>query len=153
MVVIIFSGLALAENPVKGARQGSGFKRHHSGGGLMLLAKYQQKNLMVTVLSEMTDQSPEAIEARLKEQRMRTVMEDLGIDREAFRTAMQAKISQRVKSAAADGSITAEQKDKILEKMEKHSQRRELMSRLVDKGLADGTITREQAQMLMRKPR
>lgn len=80
-------------------------------------------------------------------------MEDLGIEREAFRTAMQAKISQRIKSAAAEGSITAEQEKEILEKMENRGQRREIMSRLVEKGLADGTITQDQARMIMQKPR
>ena len=151
VAVIIFSGLALADNPAKGARQGFGFKRHHSGGGLMLLAKYQQKNLMVQVLSEMTGQSAEAIETNLKGQRMRTVMRDLNIDRKAFRAAMQAKIRQRIISAAADGSITAEQEKKILEKMENRSKRRELMSRLVEKGIEDGTISQEDAQVLLRK--
>ena len=84
---------------------------------------------------------------------MRAVMENLGVDREAFRTAMQAKIRQRITSAVADGSITAEQEKEILDKMETRSQRREIMSRLVEKGVADGTITQEQARMLMRKSR
>ena len=119
----------------------------------MLLAQYQQKNLMLQTLSEMTGQPVDAIETQLEGRRMHTVMEDLDIDREAFRTAMRAKINQRIKSAVADGSITAEQEKEILEKMEFHSQRREIMGRLVEKGVADGTITREQAQMLMRKPR
>jgi hypothetical protein len=37
--------------------------------------------------------------------------------------------------------------------MEFRSQRRALMTRLVEKGIVDGTITDEQAQLLMRKPR
>lgn len=154
VVGLIFSGLSLADDPAKGAHQGFGFKRHRSGGGLMLLAKYQQKNLMVQTLSEMTGQSAETIETQLKGRRMRAaVMEDLDIDRQAFRTTLQAKVNRLVKSAAASGSITAEQEKEILAKMETHSQRREIMSRLVEKGVADGTITQEQAQMLMRKSR
>lgn len=153
VVGLIFSGLSLADDPAKGARQGFGFKRHRSGGGLILLAKYQQKNLMVQTLSEMTGQSAEAIETQLKGRRMRAVMEDLDIDRQAFRTTLQAKVNGLIKSAAANGSITAEQEKEILAKMETHSQRREIMSRLVEKGVADGTITQEQAQMLMRKSR
>lgn len=153
VVAIIFSGLALADDAARGAHRGFGHKRHHSGGGLMLLAKYQQKNLIVQTLSEMTGQSKEAIETQLKGQRMRIVMEDLGIDREAFRNALRTNIIEHIKSAAASGSITAEQEKEILEKMETRSQRRELMSRLVEKGVADGTITQEQAQLLMRKSR
>ena len=150
---LIFSGLSLADDPTKGARQGFGFKRHRSGGGLMLLAKYQQKNLMIQTLSEMTGQSAEAIETQLKGRRMRAVMEDLDIDRQALRKTLQAKVNRLVKSAAANGSITAEQEKEILDKMETHSQRREITSRLVEKGVADGTITQEQAQMLMQKSR
>ena len=153
VVGITFSGLALAENPAQGARPGFGFKQQHSGGGLVMLAKYQQKNLMVQVLSEMTGQPAKDIEAKFKEQRMRSVIEELGIDRKAFRTAMHAKISERIKSAVADGSITKEQEQELLVKIENRSQRRELMSRLVEKGLADGTITQEQAQVLMRRPK
>ena len=150
---IIFSGLALAGDPGKGAARGFGFKHHRSNGGLVMLARYQQKNLMLQTLSEMTGQSVEAIETQLNGQRFNTVMEDLGIDREAFRTAMQAKINQRIKSAVAEGSITAEQEKEILEKMETRGQRHEIMSRLIEKGVADGTITEQQAQILMRKSR
>ena len=150
---IEFSGLAVADNSQKSGRQGFGFKHRHKGGGLMLLAKYQQKNLMVQVLSEMTGQSADAIESKLKDQRMRTVMQELNIDRQLFRSAMQAKVSQRVKEAAANGTITAEQEKEILEKLEYRAQRREIISRLVEKGVTDGTITPEEAQMLMRKPR
>jgi hypothetical protein len=37
--------------------------------------------------------------------------------------------------------------------MKNRSQRRELMSQLIEKGIKDGTITTAQAQMLTGKPR
>ena len=150
---IIISGMALADSKGKGDHRDIGFKKHHRGGGLMLLAKYQQKNLMAQVLSEMTGQSVEAIQAKCKDQRMRTVMQELNIDRQAFHTAMQAKVRERIKQAAVDGTITPEQENDILTKMDNRSKRRELMSQLIEKGIEDGTITQEQAQMFMRKPR
>ena len=153
VIGIVFSGFAIADNSGKSGRQGFGFKHRHKGGGLMLLAKYQQKNLMVQVLSEMTGQSADAIESKLKDQRMRTVMQELNIDRQLFRSAMQTKVSQRIKEAAANGTITVEQEKEILEKLENRAQRSEIISRLVEKGVTDGTITQEEAQMLMRKPR
>ena len=119
----------------------------------MLLVKYQQKNLMIQTLSEMTGQTVEAVAARLKDQRMHTVMQELNVDRQAFRKAMQAKVSERIEQAAANRTITPEQQKDILTKMDTRSRRRELMSQLVEKGIEDGTITQEQAQMLMRKPR
>ena len=150
---VIFSGLALAGSQRAGDRLGFGLKQRHKAGGLMLLAKYQQKNLMVQTLSEMTGQSAEAVQAKLKDQRMRTVMQELNIDRQAFRSAMQVKVRERIEQAAANGTITSEQQKDILTKIENRSKRHELMSQLVEKGIEDGTITQEQAQMLMRKPR
>ena len=150
---IILSGLAFADGQGKGSRQGSGFKKGHKGGGLMLLAKYEQKNLAVKVLSDLTGQSTDAIRTKLKEQRMRTVMQELNIDRQAFRTAMHAKVGERIKQAAANGTITAEQEKEILARMENRSKRRELMNQLIEKGVTDGTISQEDAQMLLPKRR
>ncbi len=153
VVGIIFSGLALADSQRTGHRKGLGFKQHHKGGGLQLLVGYQQKNLRVQVLSEMTKQSVEAIQLKLKDQRMRSVMQELNIDRQAFRDAMQAKERERIKQAVTDGSITPEQEKEILAKIENRTKRRELMSMLIEKGIEDGTITRDEAQMLMHKQR
>ena len=119
----------------------------------MLLAKYQQKNMMVQVLSKLSKQSTEAISTKLKEQRMRSVMQELGIDREAFRTAMRIKAIELIEKSAESGTITPEQAKEILAKMENRSKRRELISQLIEKGIEDGTITPEQAQMLLRKRR
>ena len=148
---MVLCGPAFADNQGKGDRQGFGFKQRHKGGGIMLLAKYQQRNLMVQVLSEMTGQSTGAISTKLKEQRIRTVMQGLNIDRQVLRTAMKAKVNERIKQAVANGNITPEQQKDILEKMENRSKRRELMSQLIEKGIEDGTITQEDAQVLFRK--
>ena len=118
-----------------------------------MLAAYQQKNLGLQVLSELTGQPVEAIELKLKDQRMRSVMQAFNIDRQAFRDALLANERALIKKAVDDGSITPEQENKILTKMENRTKRRELMSRLIEKGIEDGTITRDEARMLMRKKR
>ena len=148
---MVLCGPVFADSKGKGDRQHFGLKQRHKGGGLMQLAKYQQRNLMVQVLSEMTGQSTEAIRTKLKEQRMRMVMQELNIDRQAFRTAMQAKVSEWIKQSVSNGTITPEQEKEIFAKMENRSKRRELMSQLIEKGIKDGTITQEDAQMLLRK--
>jgi len=153
VVGIIFGGLAFADNQRIGHRKGLGFNQHHKGGGLQLLAGYQQKNLRVQVLSEMTGQSVEAIQLKLKDQRMRSVMQELNIDRQAFRDAMQAKERAQIQQAVTDGSITPEQEKEIFAKIENRNKRRELMSKLIEKGIEDGTITRDEARMLVRKQR
>ena len=153
VVGIIFSGLALADSQRTGHRKGHGFKQHHKSGGLQMLAEYQQKNLKVQVLSEMTGQSVEALQLKLKAQRMRNMMQELNIDRQTFRDAMQAKEKERIKQAVSDGSITPQQEKDILAKMETRAKRRELMSKLIEKGIEDGIITRDEARMLMHKRR
>lgn len=153
IVGIIFSGLALADSQRTGHRKGHGFKQHHKGYGLQLLAGYQQKNLRVQVLSELTGQSVEAIQLKLKDQGLRGVMQELNIDRQAFRDAMQAKERARIQQAVADGSITPAQEKEILAKIDNRNKRRELMSKLIEKGIEDGTITRDEARMLMHKRR
>ena len=139
VVGILFSGLTFADSQGTGRREGHGFKQHHNGGVLQLLAGYQQKNLRVQVLSEMTEQSVEAIQLKLKDQPMRSVMQELNIDRQAFRDAMQTK--------------EREQENEILAKMETQAKRRELMRKLIEKGIEDGTITRDEARMLLHKRR
>jgi polyhydroxyalkanoate synthesis regulator phasin len=153
IVGIIFSGLALADSQRTGHRKGHGFKQHHKGYGLQLLAGYQQKNLRVQVLSELTGQSVEAIQLKLKDQGLRGVMQELIIDRQEFRDAMQAKERARIQQAVADGSITPAQEKEILAKIDNRNKRRELMSKLIEKGIEDGTITRDEARMLMHKRR
>jgi len=149
---IIISGLAFADGMGKRGQRGAGSHRPHKAFALALLVKYQQENLMVQTLSEMTGQSVKAVQAKLKDQHMRTVMQELNIDRQAFRAALQAKVSERIKQAAVNGTITPEQEKDIRTKIENRSKRLELMSQLIEKGIEDGTITQEQAQILMRKP-
>jgi Spy/CpxP family protein refolding chaperone len=149
---MVLSGAAFADSQGKGDRHRFGFNPRHTGGGLVLLAKYQQRNLMVQVLSEMADKTPDAISTKLKEQGMRAVIQELNIDRQAVRAKMREKVNARVNQAVENGTITTGQAKEILANMENRSRRREVMKQLIEKGLEDGTITQEQAQMLMRKP-
>ena len=152
VVGIVLSGMALAAGSGDRPHRGQAKHRQHGDIGLMLLTKYQYKNLMVQTLTEITNQSVENVRLRLKERRLRGVLEDYGVEREAFRTAMRSRTIAMVKQAAVNGSITTEQEKEIFEKMEKRAQRHALMTQLIEKGLADGTITPEQAQMLKRRP-
>jgi hypothetical protein len=152
VVGIVLSGMAVAGG--SGDRSHSGWAKHRSHGdrGLELLTKYQYKNLMVQTLADITKQSAEDVSLKLKEKRVRGLLEDYGVDREAFRAAMRTNISAMIKQAAVNGSITTEQEKEILKKMEERAQRHAIMTRLIENGLAEGTITPEQAQMLKRRP-
>jgi hypothetical protein len=101
----------------------------------------------------MTGQSVKAIRLKLADQCMHSVMQELNIDRQAFRDAIQAKERERVKQALSDGSITPEQEKEILNQMEAHAKRRELIKKLIEKGIEDGIITQDETRMLMRRRR
>jgi hypothetical protein len=109
--------------------------------------------MMVQTLSDISGQPIDAIQTKLKDQRMGAVMQELNIDRQAFHTAMRIKSIELIQKSAKSGTITPEQAKDIIEKMKNRSQRQELMSQLIEKGINDGTITTDQAQMLMGKPR
>ncbi len=156
--VVLVTGIALFAVAFAAGDQGfsgRGFGKHreHRGSALALLSRYQFKNLATETLAEMSGQSVEMINQKFENQRPRVVMQELNIDREAFRTAMQGKIKGLVKQATANGSITPVQEEEILAKIEEKAQRRGLLKQLVEKGVADGTITEEQALMLQRKPK
>jgi len=150
---IIISGLAFAGDWGNRGRRGAGFHRPHRDFALSFLVKYQQENMMVQTLSDISRQPIDAIQAKLKDQRMGTVMQELNIDRQAFHTAMRIKSIELIQKSTESETITPEQAKDIIEKMKNRSQRRELMSQLIEKGVSDGTITTAQAQMLMGKPR
>ena len=149
---MVISGMALASGPGDHSRQGFGFHRPRENQALMLLTRYQHQNIKSQVLSELSGQSVEAINQKLKSQHMRALIEELGIERQAFRNAMQTKVNNLIKQAAVDGTITPDQEKAIFVKMENRAKRREIMSRLVEKGIEDGIITQEQAQTLIGKP-
>jgi hypothetical protein len=150
-VSIVFSGLALADSQRGRHRKSFGYKHFSKGSGLQMLARYQQKNLMVLTLAEITGQPVEDIQLRLEDQRLHRVMRELKVDRQAFYDALQAKEKERIQQAVGAGSITPEQEKEILTKMETRAKRRALMRKLIEKGIEDGTITPDEARMLMRK--
>jgi polyhydroxyalkanoate synthesis regulator phasin len=139
----------LPDQPFTGGRH----HRPHGNNELPLLTRYVHQNLMVKTLSEITGQPVESVEQQLKSQRLGAVLDEYKIERKAFRAALRTKIEALVSQLATSGYITPQQEKKIVEKMEYWGQRREIMTRLVEKGVEDGTITAEQAQMLLRRPR
>ncbi|MGW8186425.1 MAG: hypothetical protein ACWGNK_04135 [Desulfobacterales bacterium] len=157
IILLVFafalSGTVLAAGPPE---QSFRFDRHHGrhgNGGAKLLNRYLRENLTVQTLSEMTGQPVETIASKLRDERLPDLLSEYQIDREAFRTTMHTKMKSLVNQLAKIGYLTPQQEKKIVDQVEFRSQRRALMTRLIEKGIADGTITDEQAQLLMRKPR
>jgi len=117
----------------------------------MFLTHLVQHNMMVQVLSQLSQQSAVTIEQQLKDQRLPAVLSTYNIDPKAFHEAMRTKITALINLLTQSGYMTTDQSNKILAEMEKFAQRHQLMTLLVQKGLVDGTITQEQAQILLPK--
>ena len=153
LIGLVFFGAALAA----GMGEGGGFrhKGSHGKGGLGPTAYYVKQTMAVSVLAELSGQPAETVRQKLEDHRLREFMAENNIDRQAFHTAMQAKMNALVQYLAAGGYITQDQAKEYTDRVERKSQlrseRRDLMNQLIEKGVADGTITPEQAQMLQPK--
>ncbi len=129
VVGIIFSGAALAQ--VTGQSESSGFGPHHKNGfghrpsrhPGHFLARALHENMALEVLTEMTGKDVETVKADMETLRRRALLESYGIDREAFRSAMHAKMTELVNKAASCGLITEEQALRIDEAMQNRIQR------------------------------
>ncbi|MGA7878704.1 MAG: hypothetical protein WCA08_23790 [Desulfoferrobacter sp.] len=126
-----------------------GHRSHRGGGGPNLLGRYLHENMMVEVLCQLTEQTPETVKQQLKEEHLPAVLNEYKIDRERFHAAMQAKKTAQINQFVADGYLSSDQGKAILGKMEARTRRHELMMQLVEKGVADGAITQQDAQLLL----
>jgi hypothetical protein len=152
LVGLVLSGATIAAGKWDNANAGFRHHRAHGKDGLSPLTRYMHQNLVVAVLSEMSDQPADTVRQKMQDRHMRGFLEEYNIDRQAFRAAMKVKTTALVQNLAAGKFITLEQAKEFDEKMERRAERRALMNRLVEKGIEDGTITAEQAQDLFRKP-
>ena len=155
LISLVFFGAALAAGMGDDAGRGFRHRGAHGKDGLGPMTYYVKQTMAVSVLAELSGQPAETVRQKLEEHHLREFMAENNIDRQAFHTAMQAKMNALVQYLAAGGYITQDQakehSDRIERRSQLRSERRELMNQLVEKGLADGTITPEQAQMLQPK--
>jgi len=155
LIGLVFIGAALAAG--MGDNSGRGFQHRgkHGKDGLGPMSHYVKQTMAVSVLAELSGLPAETVRQKFEDHQVREFMTENNIDRQAFRTAMKAKMNSLVQYLAAGGYITADQARDYSDRMERKSQlrseRRELMNQLIEKGLADGTLTPEQAQLLQPK--
>lgn len=158
LIGLVLGGAVQAAGRGDGAGMGFRHKGVHGKDGLGPLTHYMKQNLAVAVLADLSGQQAETVRQKLQDQRMRGFLEEFNIDREAFHTAMQAKLNALVQYLTTGGFITPEQAKAYTDRIERRAEhraergeRRQLMNQLIQKGLEDGTITQEQAQMLQPK--
>jgi hypothetical protein len=156
LISLVFLGAALAGGKWDAAGSGLRHKKGaHGKDGLGPLTHSVKQTMAVSVLAELSGQPAETVRQKMADRQLREFMTENNIDRQAFRTAMQAEVKALVQYLAAGGYITPDQAREFTERNERRSElrseRRALMNQLIEKGLADGTLTPEQAQMLQPK--
>jgi hypothetical protein len=96
-----------------GGREGSGMREGADGGGWM--ADYHDE--MHAAVAEALELSVEVLDAAMADgQMMWQIAEEQGIDPETIRDAMQAVREDIINQAVADGALTQEQADWMLER-------------------------------------
>ncbi len=115
--------LTLSLCAVTYAGQGRGMGQGHPGPGgkgfgpppaTHLLDKAINDNMAAEALAELTGKTLEVITAELAASHMGAVMESNSVDRDAFKTLMNTKMSAAAQKAADCGLITAEQAAEII---------------------------------------
>ncbi len=93
--------------------------RKDRGRAMKDLAHMQTQNLAISVLAELSGKTPAEARLAVSELGPRLAISSFGIDKEAFREAMQTRTKALIEAAVAEGSITAEQAQSLEKRMEK----------------------------------
>lgn len=105
------------------------------------------------IIAEALGLTPDELQAQLDEgKRLAEIAEEQGVEASEIQAAMKAVRVARIEQAVADGKLTQEQADQILERMEQAEQIAQALQAMreaqIEQALADGIITEEQAELL-----
>lgn len=131
VLAIATSGVALAQSDNAATpqaqeeqmeRKGRHMKRGHGGFGKILHQQLENDMYQVRIaaVAELSGQSLESIQERLKSQPLRSIARELDLERDDMHKKMQEAMPELIKKAAADGRITQEQETMILEQLEEN---------------------------------
>ncbi len=117
-ITTIASGISFAQNwggPGKGMRGGGpGYNQQGPGPGPIL--RTEMFNARINILADMTDQSPDAIKAKLRYKPMWAVLDEYKVDYVKFDEQMTEKRAEIIKQAVTDGKLTQEHADFMLQR-------------------------------------
>lgn len=97
--------------------------------------------------------SADELQARLDAgERLPDIADELGVEKDVLDEAFKAARIAHIEQAVADGALTQEEADAILERMEQAEQVAEALEAMrnaeIEEALAEGVITEEQAELL-----
>jgi len=144
----VMAGSALAQGPDPLDKPFGGFGRGgfgHFGGG--------DRWTMFDTMAEALGLTPEGLFAELHAGKsLAEVAEAQGVDMDTLQDAMQAARVEAMQQAVEDGTLTQEQADRMLERLENMPTQEELIEakkQAIQQALEDGRITQEQADWML----
>lgn len=147
-LTVVMAGSALAQEPDPLDKPFGGFGRGGFGpfvGG--------DRWTMFDAVAEALGLTPEGLFAELHAGKsLSEVAEAQGVDTETLSDAMQAARVEAIQQAVEDGTLTQEQADRMLERLENMPTQEELTEakkQAIQQALEDGRITQEQADWML----
>ncbi|MFH2129164.1 MAG: DUF2680 domain-containing protein [bacterium] len=116
----IASGIAAAQgwNGPGNATRGAGYAQQGGFVGPGPVLRTDMFNARIELLTEMTEQSQETIKAKLRYKPMWAVLDEYKVDYVAFNNKMAEKRTGIINKAVADGKISQDQADFMLQRAE-----------------------------------
>jgi len=143
----VMVGSALAQEPDPPGKPFGGFGRGgfgHFGG---------DRWTMFDTMAEALGLTPEGLFAELHAGKsLAEVAEAQGVDMETLQDAMQVDRIEAIQQAVEDGTLTQEQADRMLERLENMPTQEELIEakkQAIQQAVEDGRITQEQADWML----
>ncbi|MCP4754618.1 MAG: hypothetical protein GY866_27360 [Proteobacteria bacterium] len=96
---------------------GRGYAQQQGLGGPGQTLRSEMHTARIEVLTEMTEQKTETIEAKLKYKPLWTVLDEYKVDYVAFSSKMQEKASEVLKKAVDEGTLNQDQADVMTQRM------------------------------------
>ncbi|MDY0162062.1 hypothetical protein [Desulfobotulus sp.] len=114
VVVFLFLILALGVCVSASAREQRGPGRPSAFPPALkfLMDRFAMDAIAVSVLADMTGENEEKLWERLDDGLVLDLLEDLDVDREAFREAMDLQVMERIRVAEKNGLLTREEAEK-----------------------------------------
>lgn len=113
-IALIASSLTFAQGYGRRGGGGYGYAQQAPDRGPVL--RTEMFNARTTILAEMTDESQDNIKAKLRYKPMWAVMDEYKIDYAEFSKKMTAKRAEIIKQAAADGKISQDRAEFMLDR-------------------------------------
>ena len=117
-LIFLLSSVVIAQGWGRNGNKGPRFAGQQQGFGPGQVLRTEMYNARLTVLAELSELSQAELEAKLQYKPFWAVIDEAKVDYPTFQTKFQAKMKDIVTQAVADGKLTKDQGDFMVERVE-----------------------------------